>query len=106
MPRGMKTCPRCEKQSGPRTKTCECGYVFIADTKRKQTTQVEKPFEALSETPPEVVGIKDCEALDSFIRQLKSCRDDSRRTGGCYSAFLHSCNGVTRVEVWLKMETK
>lgn len=29
MPRGRKSCPKCNKQSGPRLKVCSCGYVFI-----------------------------------------------------------------------------
>lgn len=31
----MKTCPTCNKQSGPRTKKCECGFEFMPD---QQTT--------------------------------------------------------------------
>lgn len=27
----LKTCPACKKQSGPRTKTCECGHAFITE---------------------------------------------------------------------------
>ena len=66
---------------------------------------VEKPFEALTEHPSEVIGVSDREALDSFIEQLKDCRDRSDHEGGCYSAFLHCKGGHTlQVEVWLSME--
>lgn len=27
----QKICPKCQKGNGPRTKTCECGHVFISD---------------------------------------------------------------------------
>lgn len=30
MPRGKKTCPKCNTEHGPRTHKCECGYDFFA----------------------------------------------------------------------------
>lgn len=32
MPRGKKTCPTCNKEHGPRTHKCECGYEFFKAT--------------------------------------------------------------------------
>jgi len=110
MSRGHKTCPECHAEVGPRTKTCNCGYEFIfkpgKGPKRKRKAlalPVEKPFEALTENPSETVGIRDREALDSFIEQLQECRINSNREGGCYNAFLHHDKGTLQVEVWLSM---
>ncbi len=115
MARGHKTCPECNAQVGPRTKKCSCGHEFVfkpgkaprAKRGRLELPQVEKPFEALTETPSEVVGIDDREALDSFIEQLQACREDSLGNGGCYSAFLH-CKGdhTIQVEVYLSVEAR
>ena len=110
MPKGKKSCPKCYKLCGPRLAKCECGHEFEFQPgrapKRKRTAlslPVEKPFEALTENPPEVVGISDREALDSFIQQLRDCRDRSDHEGGCYSAFLHHKHGDLQVEVWLSI---
>lgn len=35
MPKGQKTCPKCNVNCGPRTKICECMYVFPAKEKKK-----------------------------------------------------------------------
>lgn len=32
MPRGQKECPKCNKPTGPRTKICDCGYVYLQDS--------------------------------------------------------------------------
>lgn len=115
MPRGKKTCPKCQAEVGPRLAVCECGHEFEfkhgkaprAKRERLAMPQIEKPFEALTPDPSEVVGVCDREALDSFIEQLQTCRDDSLGNGGCYSAFLHCKGGhVIQVEVWLSVEAR
>ena len=112
MARGKKTCPECQAEVGPRTAECECGYVFpfakgkAPKGRKPKPPQVEKPFEALTEDPSEVIGVTDREALDSFIDQLQTCRDESRNTGGVYSAFLHHRTGTLRVEVGLRWVVK
>ena len=110
MPRGKKSCPECHASVGPRLAVCECGHKFTFKQgkapKRKRealSLPVEKPFEALTPEPSEVVGISDREALKSFIEQIQACQKDSNRTGGCYSAFLHHKQGTLQVEVWLDM---
>lgn len=46
MPRGQKTCGQCNKNVGPRTKICECGFVFPAKAKKvhepKKKEQVQQ----------------------------------------------------------------
>ena len=110
MPKGKKSCPECNALVGPRLAVCECGHKFAFKPGKKKASHmppVEKPFEALTENPSEVVGINDREALNSFIEQLQACRTESNNTGGCYSAFLHCKGGHTmQVEIWLKMRTK
>ena len=106
MGKGKKTCPECSAELGVRTKICSCGHEFAfkhtgARLKKGPPTppRSEKPFENLTENPPEVVGINDRVALESFIEQLQACGSNSDNTGGCYSAFLHHRNGVLQVEV-------
>jgi len=66
MPRGFKTCPECNKQTGPRTQTCDCGHVF----KTK-----EKVARALSYTGR---GRKKCTACETICgvrtRQCPQCK--------------------------------
>lgn len=69
--------------------------------KKGAPPQVKKPFEGLTVDPVEVVGIRDREALKSFIDQLQKCYKHSDYSGGCYSAFFHHRHGTLRVEVWL-----
>jgi hypothetical protein len=110
--RGHKTCPKCQIEVGPRTKICpQCKHEFVfgpgkapSRKTRNRAVPVEKPFEALTENPSEIIGVNDREALDSFITQLQSCRADSNRGGGCYSAFLHHKHGTLQVEIWFTME--
>jgi hypothetical protein len=33
MPKGKKSCPKCNATHGPRKKVCDCGHVFIKDKK-------------------------------------------------------------------------
>jgi len=33
----LKICPKCNKGCGPRTKTCECGHIFIAGKKSNKS---------------------------------------------------------------------
>lgn len=97
---------------GPRLRVCECGYEFTfkqgkaPKAKRKRVaelSQVEEPFEALTENPSEIIGINNREALQSFIEQLQTCQKESDHTGGAYSAFLHHEHGTLQVQVWFKM---
>lgn len=37
MPRGKKTCPECNKETGPRTLKCECGHDFKSQKKSAKT---------------------------------------------------------------------
>jgi len=113
MPRGKKTCPECNAQVGPRLAVCECGFEFTFKhgkspkrSKAPKAIPVEKPFEALTENPVEVVGVKDRSELADFINQLQTCFKDSDRQGGCYSAFLHHQTGTLQVEVWFEMRLK
>ena len=113
MPRGKKQCPKCEALVGPRLAVCECGHEFTFEQGKAPTgkqkaraTQVEKPFENLTENASEVLGVNDRDALRSFIEQLQSCQADSNRTGGCYSAFLHHKHGTTQIEVWLPLRLR
>ena len=104
IPRGKKSCPECHAPVGPRLRKCECGHEFefkSGVSKASRVERVEKPHKNLTENASEVIGIRDREALDSFIDQLNRCRSDSVQRGGCYSAFLHHEHGVVRVEVWL-----
>ncbi len=127
MPRGKKTCPDCEASVGPRLKVCECGYEFtFKQTKakdpvppmpmvprsspprrtpprrspptRKSTPPVAEQKGPVSKCP---IRIRDKAMLDDFIEELKSCRADSTRNGGCYSAFLHHNAGIIQVEIQL-----
>lgn len=41
MPRGQKNCPKCSKAAGPRTKVCECGYVYLHDSVDKVIDGIE-----------------------------------------------------------------
>ena len=107
MPRGKKSCPECQALVGPRLRVCECGFEFVfkpgkAPKKPRVKLSLDKPHEKLTENPSEVVGISDRDALDSFIEQLKDCRNSSSRAGGCYTSFLHHKQGTLAVEVWLK----
>lgn len=112
--RGHKVCPGCQAEVGPRTKTCVCGHEFTfkqgkTPKKKREALQLpptEKPFEALTENPSEVVGISDREALKSFIKQLQACYENSNRNGGCYSSFLHHKVGTLQVDVWLSMRLR
>ncbi len=108
MPKGKKQCPECQAYVGPRLAVCECGYAFTFKTgkapkaQRVRTAELavpgEKPVEPTPD-PSEVVGVNDRDALDSFIKQIKDCRDRANG-GGVYSAFLH-CKGdhVIQIEV-------
>ena len=110
MPRGRKSCPECHALCGPRLATCECGHKFlfkagkapntIGKPPKAKSEEVKEPFEKLTENPIEVIGVSDRQALDTFIEQLKACRDDSNRNCGCYSAFLRHKHGRLQVEVW------
>lgn len=116
MPRGKKTCPKCQASVGPRLAICECGHEFTfkqgkaPGQKRKRIAQLalltEKPFEALTENPDTAIGVNDREAFDSFMDQMRACKENSNHTGGCYSAFLHHRHGVLQVEVWFPMRLK
>lgn len=107
MPKGKKQCPECKAYVGPRLATCECGHAFTfkagkePKAKRVRTAELavpgEKPVEP-SPDPSEVVSVNDPEALDSFIKQIKDCREHANG-GGCYSAFLHHKLGVIQIEV-------
>ncbi len=112
MPRGKKICPECNAAVGPRLAVCECGYAFTFKTgkapkaQRVRTAELavpgEKPAE-LTVNPSEVVGLSDPGTLDSFIKQIKACREDSARNGGCYSCFLHHKQGILQIEIQLKV---
>lgn len=41
MPRGQKECPKCNKPTGPRTKICDCGYVYLQDSVDKVIDGIE-----------------------------------------------------------------
>ena len=108
MPPGKKECKECGKLVGPRTKVCpECGCKFVFKT-GSQSKKI-KGVKQAGFSPPQrpatsvVVGVNDREALDTFLAQLRACRDDSNRNGGCYSAFLHCRAGdCVQVEVQLR----
>ncbi len=113
MPRGKKTCPECNASVGPRLGTCECGHKFAfkqgSEPKRKREAlklPADREPEALTENPSEVIGVKDRDALRSFIEQLRSCQGDSNGNGGCYSAFLHHDHGVLQVRVQFTMRLR
>lgn len=121
MPRGFKSCLKCHKSVGPRTKVCECGHNFTFKPgkepkapnvpsrvpphipKRGSPPQVKKPLENLSDDPPKVIAVTDRDEVQEFIQQLKSCYERSHRNGGGYSAFLHHKTGTLQVDVCLKM---
>ena len=108
VPKGKKQCPECKAYVGPRLATCECGHAFTFKTgkepkaKRVRTAELAVPSDEpaeLSIDPSEVVSVNDRKALDSFIKQIKDCRD-SAKGGGVYSAFLHCKSGhVVQIEV-------
>ena len=87
---------------------CGCGFKFIFKTgkapkaQRVRTAELavpsEKPAEPTAD-PSEVVSVNDRDALDSFIKQIKDCRDRANG-GGVYSSFLHCKGGhVIQIEV-------
>lgn len=45
----LKTCPECSAKSGPRTKTCECGYQFTGATHKKDS------HPNVAKKPPDVI---------------------------------------------------
>lgn len=113
-----KRCPKCDTVTLASTAKCECGHKFISGgadppwdkktprppKKKGAPPKIAKPFEGLTASPAEVVGIQDREALKSFIKQLQECYKHSDYSGGCYSAFLHHRHGTLRVEVWLTLD--
>lgn len=107
MPRGKKICPECNAAVGPRLAVCECGHEFAfkagkgPKAKRVRTAELAVPGEKPAEPTPdpsEVVSVNDREALNSFIEQIKDCRENARK-GGVYSAFLHHKLGIIQIEV-------
>lgn len=119
MPRGKKSCPKCNALVGPRLRVCACGHAFAFKSKaeveaplrpppklpRKDSRppQVEKPFENLSDDLPKVIVVTDRDEVRAFIQQLKSCYDRSNANGGGYAAFLHHKTGKLQVDVCLEM---
>ena len=111
MPRGKKSCPECHAEVGPRLAVCECGFEFTfnqgkAPGKRKapRPPKVGTPHEPTEDDEvPAIVSAGDRGELDSFIAQLQACRDESNRSGGCYSAFLRHKFGTLKVEVYFPM---
>lgn len=73
----MKTCPACKKQSGPRTKQCECGHLFstapaaVAASSAPMTT--DPLNDRLADSTKEIKG-----ALNSAKTILQ--RAESRRS--------------------------
>ena len=111
MPRGKKSCPECHASVGPRLAVCECGHEFTfkqgkAPKAKRAALTLERPPEALTENPSEIVGTGDRDALQSFINQIQECYVNSDHNGGCYSAFLHHKNGTLQVQVQLSMRLK
>ena len=107
MPRGKKICPECNAAVGPRLAVCGCGYAFTfkqgkgPKAKRVRTAELAVPSDEPVEPSPdpsEIVSVNDREALDSFIKQIKDCRDRANG-GGVYSGFLHHKSGVIQIEV-------
>lgn len=110
-----KECPDCGLVVAIDRAECDCSFKFASGgneppwdkptprppKKKGAPPRIEKPFEGLTASPAEVVGTRDREALDSFIKQLQACYKHSDYSGGCYSAFLHHRHGTLRVEVWL-----
>ena len=41
MPRGQKSCPKCNKPCGPRTKQCVCGHVYLISSSPSSKKQAE-----------------------------------------------------------------
>lgn len=41
MPRGQKSCPKCNKPCGPRTKECVCGHVYLISSSSSSKKQAE-----------------------------------------------------------------
>lgn len=62
MPRGQKNCPKCSKPAGPRTKVCECGYVYLHDSVDKVVDGIEVSAK---------VGKKKC---SNCSKEMESCR--------------------------------
>ncbi len=116
MPRGKKTCPKCEALTGPRTAVCPCGHEFLFKPGKVPATRKAKAprpvrTDGLSqgvtaEDIPEIIQMADREAVDSLIEQLKMCRTDADRNGGCFSTFLHHEHGTLQIEVWFPMRLK
>lgn len=50
-----KTCPACQNQLGPRSKTCGCGHVFITDVgdekPKKESLLQQDPVKKIAVTP-------------------------------------------------------
>ena len=109
MPKGKKSCPKCNASVGPRLQVCECGYEFVfkqSSPLQREPPAIpgrEKPREDLSDNPSIVVGVTDRDDLRSFIQQLQSCYDRSNANGGGYSAFLSHKHGKLEIDVCLEM---
>lgn len=52
----LKTCPGCQKQVGPRTKKCDCGHVFIAETAPVAASKDSMSLDPLDKRIAESVG--------------------------------------------------
>ena len=119
MPRGKKSCPKCNAFVGPRLKVCACGYEFEFKQKAESRPPVRLPPKIPSKVEPSEdatpsadlpekisVTITDRDELKQFIAQLKSCYTRSDHNGGGYAAFLHHKQGVLQVDVCLQMRIR
>ena len=53
-PRGQKCCPECETATGPRTKICQCGHVFIPPKPAAFPVPTTPWAKGVKRTPPKL----------------------------------------------------
>lgn len=94
MPKGFKSCPKCFKSAGPRTKVCECGYNFAFNStkdKIKKKREKEKA-EKLKGKVKKKRGRKREDDVDIGIQEKIAKLidseyidiDDSKECGSCF----------------------
>ena len=79
--RGKKTCPKCGKIVGVRTKMCECGQEFVTKSKPKKgkTTDLAAALELLKDLQ---AFAKEAGGLDSAIEWIDSVDKLAEACGG------------------------
>lgn len=103
MPRGKKSCPKCNALVGPRLRVCECGYEFTF----KQTVVEPEPTRQALRVPPrvppqprsDIVTVTDWKDLRAFMQQLRACFFRAGADKPVHTATLKHADGILHVEI-------